>query len=206
MYIRNQQLVIIKIIKNTPVTMDKPQKVEDIRRGKAEGREGVGKRWTEEEENRMLEEIKTMDVEEVAKLHKRMSGGISARLCLVAARMLKEGKSIEEVMLATKQTKDDIEQFIKKNGDKIKTAPSEKDLGDQSNFKNKWTEEEEKLLLEQVKTMKIDEIAKLHGRGIGSIVLRLSKIGAEMVESGKTMDEAMLITKQSKQDIEKATR
>src|SRR6516164_4861230 len=119
MYIRNQQLVIIKIIKNTPVTMDKPQKVEDIRRGKAEGREGVGKRWTEEEENRMLEEIKTMDVEEVAKLHKRMAGGISARLCLGAARMLKEGKSIEEVMLATKQTKDDIEQFIKKNGDKI---------------------------------------------------------------------------------------
>lgn len=117
--------------------MDRPQKVEEIRKKKKEGLEGVGKRWTEEEEKQMVEEIKTLSVEEVAKIHKRMPGGISARLCLVAARLLKEGKSMEEVVLATKQSKDNIEDFIKKNGDgsKTKPTPTAKELEEKMNKK-----------------------------------------------------------------------
>lgn len=117
--------------------MDRPQKVEEIRKKKKEGLEGVGKRWTEEEEKQMVEEIKTLSVEEVAKIHKRMPGGISARLCLVAARLLKEGKTMEEVVLATKQSKDNIEDFIKKNGDgsKTKPTPTAKELEEKMNKK-----------------------------------------------------------------------
>lgn len=133
--------------KNIKNTMDKPQRVEDIRKKKKEGLEGVGKRWTEEEEKQMMEEIKTLPVDEVAKLHKRMSGGIRARLCMVAARMLREGKTMDEAMLATKQSKDDIEEFIKKNGDgsKTKPTPTAKEL-------------EEKLQKKQVKSAKLEEL------------------------------------------------
>lgn len=187
--------------------MDRPQTVSEIRKNKKEGVDNLGKRWTSEEENKLVEEIKTLSVEEIAKIHKRKTGGISARLCLIASRLILGGKTIEEAMTATKQSKDDIEQFIKKNGDgsKLKPTPTVAELENLANYRVKWTEEEGKQLMEEIKTMKLEEIANIHKRNVGGIVLKLSQIGAKMIrEDKKTMDEAMLATKQSKDDIEKA--
>jgi len=61
-----------------------------------------GKRWNEEEDIRLLAEIKeNISFVEVASNHSRTTGGISSRLRELACGMLKNGKSMEYVISVT---------------------------------------------------------------------------------------------------------
>lgn len=57
----------------------------------------TGRAWSIEEENKLIEEIKTLDVKEIANLHQRTVGGINSRLRHIGCRLLQEGMVIHDV-------------------------------------------------------------------------------------------------------------
>lgn len=75
----------------------------------------VGNRWTPEEETRLIDSLgQGKDIDEIAKEHKRTSGGIRSRMSMIALRMIEsEGKSIEEVCVALHMTSEEIEDAKK---------------------------------------------------------------------------------------------
>ena len=95
-----------------------------------DGQENGWKKWSKKEENELLEEIEEFNIEEIAKLHKRTNGGISSRLCVIASRLMDEGKSLEEVLKITKISEEDLNKYIsktEKKKDNKKTTALKKD-------------------------------------------------------------------------------
>lgn len=71
-----------------------------------------------------------------------------------------------------------------------------------SNIGQKWTDEEEILLLEELKSnIDIERIAKKHNRTIGGISSRCREIAYKMYLNNVSMEEIMLKTKLEKIDI-----
>lgn len=80
-------------------------------------------------------------------------------------------------------------------------------MTDKANRGAKWTEYEEKQLLEERKTMTIEDIAKIHKRSVTGIVCRLEEIASKMIiKDGKSMEEAVAVTQLSKEAIDKSVK
>ena len=88
----------------------------------------VGSKWTEDEEKLLIKSISEDKlIDDIAKEHKRTSGGIRSRLRVIAVRMIEtEGKTIEEVSTILRMTPEEIEDAKNKreNMHKIKTKTS----------------------------------------------------------------------------------
>jgi predicted RND superfamily exporter protein len=83
----------------------------------------LGQKWTNEEENIMLEELnKNLDIDTIAQNHGRTVGGIKARVKLFAYEMYLKNISIEEIAEKTKLNETSIKEIIdfKKNYNKNK--------------------------------------------------------------------------------------
>lgn len=62
----------------------------------------VGKSWTEDEENRLIDAIgRKTTINDIAKDFERTTGGITSRLNVIASKMYNSGSSIEEIILKT---------------------------------------------------------------------------------------------------------
>lgn len=87
----------------------------------------VGNRWTPEEETRLIDSLgQGKDIDEIAKDHKRTTGGIKCRMKEIAVRMIEnDGKSVEEVCMTLRLTLEDIEDAQKKRN-KQTTVPKPK--------------------------------------------------------------------------------
>jgi hypothetical protein len=73
----------------------------------------VGKKWTEEEENKLLEELnKNIDIETISQNHKRKIGGIESRRKEIAYKMYMRNVSIDKIILKTKLDYETIKQII----------------------------------------------------------------------------------------------
>lgn len=70
----------------------------------------VGTKWTSQEENRLIESLKMKrNIEDIAKEHKRTSGGIRSRMRHIAIKMINnDGKSLEEVCAILNMTSEEI--------------------------------------------------------------------------------------------------
>lgn len=95
----------------------------------------TGTRWTLIEENKLIESLNAgKDIDEIAKEHKRTSGGIRARQREIAVRMIEiDGKSIEMVSTTLRLTLEEIEDAQKrrvaaKNQKIIPQSKAEKEL------------------------------------------------------------------------------
>lgn len=75
-----------------------------------EGCENMGKPWKSEEQEQLLKGIQDkIQMEDIAKAHKRTIGGIRSRLREIAANYyLKESKPINEICVLTGLSKDDV--------------------------------------------------------------------------------------------------
>ena len=72
-----------------------------------------GKRWTEDEETRLLLEIKGGDtITDIARTHDRTYGGITSRLREIACKMLGHGKDMREVMEDTQLTEAQVNDAL----------------------------------------------------------------------------------------------
>ena len=75
----------------------------------------TGKKWSGDEINNLLNEIKEKTIEDISKIHKRTVGGIRSRLKVIAAsKFIDESKSIPEIMAITKLSKEEIIDAINK--------------------------------------------------------------------------------------------
>jgi hypothetical protein len=75
----------------------------------------LGKKWTDEEENTLLQELdKNINIENIAQIHNRTIGGIRARQRTIAYNMYLKKASIEEIMIKTKLDKEQLMKIIKK--------------------------------------------------------------------------------------------
>jgi hypothetical protein len=77
----------------------------------------VGKRWTGEEEETLLEELsKNMDINLIALNHKRKIGGINARRKEIAYVMYSNNNTMEDIIMKTKLVEAEILEIIEKRG------------------------------------------------------------------------------------------
>jgi hypothetical protein len=82
----------------------------------------LGQRWTDEEENTLLQELdKNIDIKIIAQTHKRTIGGIRGKQRHIAYKMYVKKASIEEIIKKTKLDKEQIMETIK-----IKENPQKK--------------------------------------------------------------------------------
>lgn len=79
----------------------------------------VGEKWTENEKNKLLKELEeNLDIETIAKNHKRQIGGIISRIKYIANEMYMNGCSTDEIISKTKISSDEMLKITKKNEDK----------------------------------------------------------------------------------------
>lgn len=75
----------------------------------------LGQKWTEEEEETLLEELgKNIHVELIAQYHNRTIGGINARRKEIAYKMYDNNISMEEILLKTKLDEQQILETIQR--------------------------------------------------------------------------------------------
>jgi hypothetical protein len=76
----------------------------------------VGRKWTDYEEQLLIKSIREDKlIDDIAKEHKRTSGGIRSRLKVIAVRMIEiEGKTIEEVSNLLHMTPGEINKLKNK--------------------------------------------------------------------------------------------
>jgi hypothetical protein len=82
----------------------------------------VGKKWTDEEDAILLEELnKKIDFEKISQNHKRKIGGINARCKEIVYKMYLKNDSIKEIIQKTKLDYEYIKQIIdsRQNNNKI---------------------------------------------------------------------------------------
>lgn len=83
------------------------------RKEKPEGLENMGCPWNKSEDEQVLKEIKDgIDINSIAKAHKRTRGGITSRLRVIACEYYKNGTTINEIMALTGLSKGDIVDAI----------------------------------------------------------------------------------------------
>ena len=81
----------------------------------------TGKKWTDKEENTLLQELDiNIDLEFIAKNHKRTIGGIRARQRTIAYKLYVKNVSIEEIIKITRLDKETIMEAININEKKVK--------------------------------------------------------------------------------------
>ena len=96
----------------------------------------VGKKWTEKEENTLLEELnKNINIEIISRNHKRKIGGIQSRCKEIAYKMHLNHSSIEEIMQKTRLDYGTIKSiiYVKNNYKKIKPSLVESDISEIKN-------------------------------------------------------------------------
>jgi len=81
----------------------------------------TGQKWTDEEETLLLEELsKNNDIQAIAQLHNRTTGGINARRREIAYKLYSNNNSMEEIILKTKLDEDQIIETIKRRQNNVK--------------------------------------------------------------------------------------
>ena len=93
----------------------------------------VGKKWSEDEQNNLLYEIKkNMSFDEIAKIHKRTETSIKSKLMTIAISLLQKNMNIEEVSKIVNLSSDSIQEYMKKYPDK-KTISVKINLNENTN-------------------------------------------------------------------------
>ena len=74
---------------------------------------GFGKKWTDTEEQQLLNELEIqMDLETIAQNHNRTAGGIRSRINGIMYQMYTDGKPINEIMKQLNKTEEECNAII----------------------------------------------------------------------------------------------
>jgi hypothetical protein len=74
--------------------------------------DNMGKSWSTEEERNLIEEIKTLDIGQIANLHKRSIGSIKSRLRHIGCRMINDGITIHNVCEMLKLSETSLQKSL----------------------------------------------------------------------------------------------
>lgn len=121
------------------------------------GLEKRGSRWTAKEDEELLQQVKTLPIDQIAQLHKRTFNGISLRLAEIAIRLIDEGKSYDEAVKITQASRVDIEKQLRKRTKREQRAATSNgdDKAEIIELRRRLDNLEQKLDL-VMKTLKLD--------------------------------------------------
>ena len=89
----------------------------------------LGKTWTEEEENVLIEELNSsMGITTIASLHGRTVHGIECRIKQIVYKLHMNGASIEEIVSKTKLHAEEISVLISRLEKQMLKIPKEKKI------------------------------------------------------------------------------
>ena len=149
-----------------------------------------GHRWTEEEDNQLMESASNyMTIEQIAKNHQRTVGGIKIRIAKNAYEIMKkENKKMDEVLKIFHHIgkKDIIEHIKILQYNKSKKREVDND---------EWSIEENNNLMEFASNyLTLEEIAMIHNRDIKSVKDRLLyNISNMVMKENKIIDDLCYI-------------
>jgi len=96
-----------------------------------------GEKWTEQEEDILLDELdKNMDIRMIASKHNRSIGGIHSRIKVIAYKLHLKNNSIEEIIKKTKLDNITIKQIIEYKSKSQKDKSDKKSDNSLSNSQN----------------------------------------------------------------------
>ena len=150
----------------------------------------VGMRWTEEENKKLVEFVmQGKPIDEIAKEHSRNILGIKYR---VISNVINGKLTLEQAHPCI--SPEELEQYKKA---KCEQAKCEQAKNEPEQAGCVWSAEEEKALLEEIKTLNIQQVAILHKRTTRGIDARLRKIGCKLFQQGMEIDQICSIVKLS---------
>jgi hypothetical protein len=195
-------------------------RLKELRENPDTARAGV--KWSEEENSELMERaVEGVNIDEIAKLHKRTVGAVKARIMENALTIVNEGKmTMDEVSNYVHVSMDDLTLYKERNDNKAAKAnqkPNQKSTSqettrsdsshidsDDDNQGRPWSTEEETNLIEEIKTLDIEKIADVHKRTECSIRARLRHIGRRMIHDGTTLDDVCDMLKLSPTIMQKS--
>lgn len=166
---------------------------------KVENTHRINRRWSEEEEEQMLKLIaENKTYTDIGQELGRTEKAIELRLKLVAAVMLKQEKSMEEVMKATGLKKEELASeklsFVMR---KIPTNPKGKKIPNRL-----WTEEEQKKMFQLLKEGKSRaEVAEALNRTETAIFAKQKKVAFALFNQGEKMEEIWMATNLTEKEV-----
>lgn len=87
----------------------------------------LGQKWTEQEEDILLDELhKNMNIHMIASNHNRSTGGIQSRIKVIAYKLHLKNDSTEEIIKKTKLDNITIKQIIEYKSKSQKDIPNKK--------------------------------------------------------------------------------
>lgn len=103
----------------------------------------VGKKWSEDEINNLLNEIKkNTSMEEIAKIHKRTASSIKSKLFSIAISLIQKNMNVDEVSKIVNLTPNEIDAYMKKypvKDKKVKITENENKNKSESEDNSKLT-------------------------------------------------------------------
>jgi hypothetical protein len=100
-----------------------------------------GNIWTDREEKTLLEELrKNIDIDSIAQIHQRTTGGINTRRRVIAYKLYCNNNSIEEIVMKTKLAEDEIMETIRRRQDNSNRSKSMKKIKEPFSIESEITE------------------------------------------------------------------
>jgi ATP-dependent exoDNAse (exonuclease V) alpha subunit len=87
--------------------------------------ENAGKKWSEQEVNELLNNIKTLTFDEAALIHKRTPGSIKSKLLSIALSLINKKMLIDEITQIVKLSKESILDYMNKQPEQKSKKKSE---------------------------------------------------------------------------------
>lgn len=97
---------------------------------------GANKRWSVEEEKKLINSIKTKSIKDIALDHKRTVGGIQSRLKGIAFKLFLDGKTVADISKITTLSESDITKIITSKGGNINKDNVEENEPEEINTNN----------------------------------------------------------------------
>lgn len=177
----------------------------------------AGMKWLEDENSELMERaIEGVNIDAIAKLHKRTVGAVKSRIMANALTMVNEGKmSLDEVSKYVHISIEDLTLYKERSDNKAAKANQKptshettrfdsSDIDSDDDNKGKpWSTEEGNDLIEEIKTLDVDKIADLHKRTVNGIRSRLKHIGRRMINDGVTLHNVCEMLNLSERAIQK---
>lgn len=135
----------------------------------------VGKPWTSEQEQELLNKVKILSINDCAVVFGRTEGALNSRLSKIALEMYKNGSSVEEICNATTLSTELVKRNIYIDG-----LP---------NYKAEWDEHQDIWLKKYIQKFGIDKCACKMGRLDSEIKDRLLCIAINDTSNGFSIED-----------------
>lgn len=161
----------------------------------------AGMKWTDSENTELMERaVQGINIDDIAKAHMRTVTGVKARIMTNALAMMKShDMTLEEASMHVHIPLEELEAYKQREDEKPKKSGIDSDKTGRA-----WSSEEENKLIEEIKTLDVEEIANLHQRTVGGINSRLRHIGCRLLQEGMVIHDVSKMLNLSEKTLQKS--